>query len=267
MNVTMRLSAFIVLWLCMFAPTAWADGSAMKVPTEPNALAHYTKGNRLYRLRKFDDAIAEYQAGAMIEPALAFDYNLGQCYRQLGKYVEAIWHYERFLKHAQPSKERQALVTGFLSQMRAELERKAMTQPPTDIPPDPSPAAARSGPAPALPASPLSSSGERWYSDGIGWGLVGTGAAGIGIAGVLLLNSSNLRYDANVSTSESRRNELRDTATTRERIGMAIGIGGAVVMVGGLIKLAIHSSEQSRASASSWEFGASSRGVVVLGRF
>lgn len=261
--------AIILLLLNAFAPAVRADDAAMRLPADPSALAHYTQGNRLYRLRKFDEAIAEYQAGAMIEPALVFDYNLGQCYRQIGKYAEAIWHYERFLKHGQADKERQALVTGFLSQMRAELERKAMTQPPTDIPPEPNPPAARSGPTPALTSSPpLSGTGrsERWYSDGIGWGLVGTGAIGGGIAGVLFLSSSNLRNEAYASLSENRRTDLRDTANTRERIGMAIGVGGAVLMVGGLIKLAIYPSEPSR-TRTSWAFGASSRGLVVLGRF
>jgi tetratricopeptide (TPR) repeat protein len=260
----------MILLLSMLASTVRASDSIKEMPTDPRALEHYTQGNRLYRLRKFDEAIAEYQAGAMIEPAMVFDYNLGQCYRQLGKYVEAIWHYERFLKHGHPNRERQVLVTGFLSQMRAELERKAMTQPPTDIQPDPSPPATRPEPAPVLQASQtLSATGrtERWYSDGVGWGLVGTGLISGGIAGALFLNSSSLRDDANASLNENRRIELRDTAATRERIGIAIGVGGAVLIVGGLIKLAVHPSEQSRASASSWEFRASPRGLVVFGRF
>ncbi len=266
----MRPSILTLLLLCILATTAWADEPVMKLPTEPTALAHYTQGNRLYRLRKFDDAVAEYQAGAMIEPVAVFDYNLAQCYRQLGKYTEAIWHYERFLKNGQPGKERTALVTGFLSQMRTELERKAMTQPAQDTRLDPSPPPAPSGPAPTPSAGAepsVTEHDERWYSDRIGWGLVGAGAAGAGISGVLFLSSSSLRDDANMSPIESRREELRDTARTRERIGLAIGAGGVALMIGGLIKLAIHPGEHPRARVASWRLGASPRGLVVLGRF
>lgn len=39
-----------------------------------------------------DVVIVEYNAGALVEPAPVFDYNLGQSYRQLGKYREALWH-------------------------------------------------------------------------------------------------------------------------------------------------------------------------------
>lgn len=49
-------------------------------------------------MREFDGAVKEYKAGALIESAAIFDYNLGQCYRQLGKYADAIWHYERCLR-------------------------------------------------------------------------------------------------------------------------------------------------------------------------
>ncbi len=268
--MTTRPWILLVFLLHLLAPTAWADDAAMKLPTEPRALAHYTQGNRLYRLRKFDDAVAEYQAGAMIDPAPVFDYNLGQCYRQLGKHTEAIWHYERFLKNGQPSSERQSLVTGFLSQMRAEMERKAMSRSSANSAADPNRAAAPSGPSPTLPASPaapVADHGGRWYSDHIGWGLVGAGVAGAGISGVLFLSSSSLRDDANLSPIESRREELRDTARTRERISLAIGAGGVALMVGGLIKLAIHPGEHPRARVASWRLGASPRGLVVLGRF
>ncbi len=259
----------IILLLSMLAPIAQAEDPGMKLPADPAALAHFTQGNRLYRLRKFDDAIIEYQAGAMIEPTSVFDYNLGQCYRQLGKYMEAIWHYERFLKYGQPGTERHALVTGFLSQMRAELERETMRQPPADTSPGPSPSAAWPETAPVSPASSMSSvtnRSEHWYSDRIGWGLAGTGVAVGSIGSVLFLNSSNLWNEANKSPSESRRQELRDMANTRERISIAIGISGAVLVAGGVVRLAIRPSAQAK-SIASWQLEALPRGLAVSGWF
>lgn len=232
MNVIMRPSLIVILLLSILAPTAQADDSAM--PADANALAHYTQGNRLYRLRKFDDAIAEYQAGAMIESASVFDYNLGQCYRQLGKYTEAIWHYERFLRNGPPDKERRALVTGFLSQMRAELERKAMTQPPTDISPDPTPPAAQFGPASLPPA-------ERHRGMPLQRKLaIGVGAAGVAVMGIgvgLGLRARSFKDDAaavcpmNPCARSDEANELIDRGQTNAlNANVAFGIGGAAIL-------------------------------------
>ena len=121
--------------LAVLESGAWAGDPSLAGPKTPVAHEHFARGNRLYRIRQFEGAIAEYQAGAVLELAPVFDYNLGQCYRQLGKYADAIWHYERFLKNARPGSELSALVSGFLQQMRGELERRAMTQPPTDVAP------------------------------------------------------------------------------------------------------------------------------------
>src|ERR1041385_5826762 len=137
-------------------------------PGSPEARGHLIRGNRLYGVRSFEEAAAEYKAGAVIEPAPVFDYNLGQCFRQLGKYQDAIWHYERFLSRGNPQGELLDAVKGFIAQMKAELDRKAMTQPPTD--PEPStrgePIAAR-----AHTEQIATEHAQPWYADRIGWGL------------------------------------------------------------------------------------------------
>jgi hypothetical protein len=102
------------------------------------------RGNRLYGIRSFDQAIEEYKAGVLVEAAPVFDYNLGQCFRQLGKYQEAIWHdelwhYERFITRGDPQGEVLDVVNGFLAQMKSELDKKAMPQKPTGPGPGPPP--------------------------------------------------------------------------------------------------------------------------------
>lgn len=67
-----------------------ARAAPLARPASPEAQEHLDRGNRLYGTRPFEEAIAEYKAGALIEPAPVFDYNLGQCFRQLGRYQEAI---------------------------------------------------------------------------------------------------------------------------------------------------------------------------------
>lgn len=262
----------VVLLLGPLVPSAWASDPALAEPKEPEARQHFVKGNRLYRIRKFEEAIAEYQAGAVIEVMPVFDYNLGQSYRQLGEYKDAIWHYERFLKNGRPGPDLHALVTNFLRQMRAELERKAMTQPPTEVASETSsPRAAPRGPpsAPSTGPSPsLAARGDaRWYSDGLGWALVAGGGLGGGVAAYLLVSASSLREDAGTTSNEVRRLELRDAARTRSLAGVAVGMGSAALIAAGMVKLAIHPGEQARPSALSWGIDASRRGVVVFGRF
>jgi len=258
--------------LAVLASVAWAGEPALAGPKDPAAQERFSRGNRLYRIRKFEEAIAEYQAGAVLELAPVFDYNLGQCYRQLGKYADAIWHYERFLKNVSPGSELHALVTGFLQQMRGELERRAMTQPPTDAasePEVPSRARRHSAPAPGTePSSAIDGRGDaRWYSDSIGWGLAGSGVIGGGVAAYLLVSASELHESGDRTLDEERRRELRDTSHTRTIAGVAIGIGSVGLIAIGVIKLAHHGGRATPPSAAAWRIGAGYRGAVVICRF
>jgi tetratricopeptide (TPR) repeat protein len=261
-----------VLLLGLLAPSAWASDPALAEPKEPTARKHFTHGNRLYRIRKFDEAIAEYQTGAVIELAPVFDYNLGQCYRQLGKYKDAIWHYERFLKNGRPGPELHALVTNFLRQMQAELDRKAMSQPPTEVASETSPtrgAARRS--QPSAPGDPVTSvavrSEARWYSDGTGWALTAGGCLGGGVAGYLLASAAGFSDEAGRTSNEGRRIELRDASRTRTLAGAAVGVGSLGLIAVGVIKLAVSPTERSRSGNLSWSIGAFSDGAYVFGRF
>ncbi|MEP6864173.1 MAG: tetratricopeptide repeat protein [Deltaproteobacteria bacterium] len=173
-----------------FLGTARADDPLAK-PKDPVAQEHLSQGNKLYRLRDFDKAIEEYKAGALKEDAPVFLYNLGQCYRQLGKYEDAIWHYERFLSRAQPTGDMRTAVEDFVKQMKSELDKKAMSQPPTEPAPEPKPKleAARQPVAPQ-PVAPV----DPWYADGLGWTFAGAGLLATGIGGYLLLDANDL-YD------------------------------------------------------------------------
>lgn len=264
----------VMLTLGLFEPPAWADDPALTAPKDPAARQHYTQGNRLYRIRKFEEAVAEYQAGALIELAPVFDYNLGQCYRQLGKYADAIWHYERFIKNGAPAAELQAVVSGFLQQMRAELERKAMTQPPTEVAPETGPprtagraSASTSSTEPSTAIIVRGTAGARWYSDRIGWSLVGGGLIGAGATTYLLVSASNSLDDANATPNEDLRIELQDTWRTRNRIGTAVGIGSAALLVAGVVKLAIYSGGTARSAPTSWRIGGNAHGAFVFGQF
>ncbi|HWO23687.1 MAG TPA: tetratricopeptide repeat protein [Kofleriaceae bacterium] len=260
-----------MLLLSLFASSAWANDPALAAPKGPTARQRFTQGNRLYRIRKFDEAIIEYQAGAVIELAPVFDYNLGQCYRQLGQYTDAIWHYERFLKNGRPGAELHAFVTTILRQMRVELERKAMAQPPTDVGETGSPRARLGGSSSAsrtdLASAMVVHSDAQWYSDRIGWALVAGGGLGGGVATYLLMSASSLREDADRTLAEDRRGDLRDTSGTRHFVGIVVGIGSAGLIATGMVKLAFHANERLHPKSVSWGVAASPHSAYVFGRF
>ncbi|HWO17597.1 MAG TPA: tetratricopeptide repeat protein [Kofleriaceae bacterium] len=277
--MAMRFWILIALLLYVLATPAWADDPALAPPKALGARLHFKQGNRLYRARKLEEAIAQYHAGAAIEPTPVFDYNLGQCYRKLGRRADALRHYERFLESGRPTGELRDLVAGFVRQLREELTPKATAQPPATITPAPAvtpapapaPAPARRAGATPSPAATLSSSAvarrERWYADRLGWSLV---AGGIAVAsGALYLRASavGLHDDAGLTPDEGRRSELHDAAQLRNIVGVALGAGSALLLAAGAIKLAVHRGGPERARAASLRFAISERGVAVLGQF
>lgn len=290
--MTVRSCIFTTLLLHVLATPAWADESSLAQPKDPSARLHFTQGNRLYRARKLEEAATEYQAGAALEPAPVFDYNLGQCYRKLGRHADAVRHYERFLESGRPGSELRDLVTGFLRQLRDELARAAPQQPPAaavskaprqapaavartlpgaaapvSIPGSP---AGRSGPA-SMPAAGLSSSAvprhAQWHSDRLGWGLVASGVAVAGGAMYLRVRAAGLHDDAGLVPAEDRRVELHDAAQIRGVAGAALAVGSVVLIAAGVIKLAVHAGGPARGKTASWSAGVAGPGIAVLGRF
>jgi len=261
----------ILRWLAIvvcFAGAASAHADpALAEPANPAAHAHLDRGVKFYDLRDFEKAIEEYKQGALIQSIPLFDFALGQCYRQLGKYQDAIWHYERFLKHGHPRGKVLDAINDFIIQMRAELDKKAVTQPPTESPPatSPQPRQAAMLQPNMVPATTQIDRGQPWYADQLGSALTATGVIGLAIGGGFLLSAKNIHEQADLEPDQSLRRPLRDKAHTRNVVGTIAGIGGAAFLVTGIIKLILHS--QHRAQLATWDLAASGDGVMVTGRF
>lgn len=264
------LAASVLVGVALSSSPAHAD--PLSKPKSAAAREHLAQGNKLYNLRSFALAVDQYKAGAMLESAPVFDYNLGQSFRKLGKYEEAIWHYERFLKRGQPEGKLLDLVTNFIEQMKAELNRKAMTEQPDDPeprdgqPPASNPTTQQPPSTPTTPAQPIAPQPAPWYADGIGWGLGGAGLLAGGAAVWLFVSASDLDKKAELEMQESRAEALRDRASSRRLFGTFVGIGGGALLVGGVVKLVLRPKSE-RPSATSWNLGVSSAGIVVVGRF
>lgn len=187
-------SLFVVLLIPALTTTAHAD--ALAKPTNVVAREHLATGNRYFRLREFEKAVEEYKAGAVREDAPVFYWNLGQCYRQLGHYADAIWHYERFLDRGRPEGEVEASVKKLIAQMKVELEKKAMKLPP--IEPAPRSTPDTSSPGQMLPASQPPAERRRGMSlqRKLAIGVGAAGAAAIGLGVVLGLRAQSFEDDA-----------------------------------------------------------------------
>lgn len=258
--VVQTLTTIVVtLGVVFAAATVHADPLAR--PVSASARNHLALGNKLYGIRSFHQAIEEYKAGALVESAPVFDYNLAQCFRQLGKYQEATWHYQRFLTRGDPKGELLDAVNDFLTQMKSEFDRKAMNQPPNE--PGPTPGSEPTKPV-SLRARDDNSMIQRrqpWYRDRFGLGLAGVGFIGLVVGGALLIDGASLTRDANANLNQQASDRLHDKANTRNLLGTVIGIGGAGLLVTGIIKLALHHEAPSR--GATWGLAVSSHGELV----
>jgi tetratricopeptide (TPR) repeat protein len=102
-------------------------------PTNEAANAHLKQGNKFFRASQFERAIDEYQAGAVIEDAPIFFFNLGQSYRFAGDPRNAIRNYTLYLSRG-GDPQRIETSEGKIVELRpaadeAERERREREQP------------------------------------------------------------------------------------------------------------------------------------------
>lgn len=97
-------------------PVAHADD-----PGERAARRHYERGEKLFALKKYDEALDEYQKAFDANPIPDFLFNIGQCYRNLGDYEAAVFSYKRFLK-MDPEAPNREKVEKLITDLEAKLE-------------------------------------------------------------------------------------------------------------------------------------------------
>jgi tetratricopeptide (TPR) repeat protein len=83
----------LVLCLLAFVRVAHADD-----PGERAAKKYYERGQKLFNLQKFDEALEQFQKAYDAKPIPDFLFNMGQCQRNLGDYDAAIFSFKKFLK-------------------------------------------------------------------------------------------------------------------------------------------------------------------------
>lgn len=90
-------------------------------PAKDKARPHVQAADTSYKLGKFADALAEYNAAYELYPAPAILFNIAQCNRNLKNYEAAIFSFEAYLR-ANPKAKNARLVLDLIKESRAALE-------------------------------------------------------------------------------------------------------------------------------------------------
>jgi len=89
-------------------------------PSERSAKRHYDRGQKLFNLQKFDEALDQFQKAYDAKPIPNFLFNIGQCHRNLGDYESAIFSFKKFLK-LDPEAENRELVEKLIENLEQKL--------------------------------------------------------------------------------------------------------------------------------------------------
>lgn len=127
----------VICTLCitlLCARVAYAEDPATRA-----AKRHFDRGQKLFTLGKFDEALDEYQKAFDASPLPDFLYNIGQCHRNLGDYEQAIFSFKRFLQ-LDPEAPNREKVEIIIDELEDKLERQGAKKQ-QDPPPPPPPGA------------------------------------------------------------------------------------------------------------------------------
>lgn len=133
----MIIRLFAILALLFAALPARADDLATK-----SAKRHFDRGEKLFALGKFDEALDEYQKAFDAKPIPDFLFNIGQCYRNLGDYQQAIFSFKKYLKLEPdaPDKEKVEKLIDDLEEKQERGDGQKFVQKKEEPPPPPPPA-------------------------------------------------------------------------------------------------------------------------------
>ena len=111
----------LTLGLALFAAprTASAEDAATKA-----AKRYFTKGEKLFALGRFDDALAQYEKAFDAKPLPGFLFNIAQCHRNLGNIDQAIFSYRKYLRESPDADNREA-VERQIEELEEEKARRA----------------------------------------------------------------------------------------------------------------------------------------------
>jgi tetratricopeptide (TPR) repeat protein len=93
-----------------------ADASA-----RAQAKEHFQAGVAAYEAQRYGDALTHFQEAYRIKPHPLVRVNMANCYDRLGKPLQAIFHFERFLEESDPNAAQRKEVTDALRGLRGKV--------------------------------------------------------------------------------------------------------------------------------------------------
>ncbi|MEJ7599991.1 MAG: tetratricopeptide repeat protein [Kofleriaceae bacterium] len=110
------------LFLVAFVLAVPASGIAHAETAQEKASRRYfDRGEKLFALGKFEDALEQYQKAYDAEPFPSLLFNIGQCHRNLNDYESAVFSYKKYLK-LEPEAPNREQVEGLIEDLERKLE-------------------------------------------------------------------------------------------------------------------------------------------------
>ena len=120
-----RLLLVVGVSLCassLAGPGGPRDAHADDDATMRVAKKAFERGEKLFALGKFAEALAQYQRAYDAKPLPGLLFNIGQCHRNLGDYEAAIFSFKKYLKAA-PEADNRDQVEEYIVDLEAEQEK------------------------------------------------------------------------------------------------------------------------------------------------
>jgi tetratricopeptide (TPR) repeat protein len=229
---------------------AHASPALAQLTGKASAKEHYEIATRLYEVREYERALAEYKAAYVAEPDPAFLYNIGQCHRKLGQNADALSFFQQFLKKTAPSDPTRKQAEARIHELEAEGKIKnesvepapkpdSLTPPPSAAPlPPPAPAPVAQAtpvvvqsPVPAAPAQ-ASKPGRILRIAGIACGGLALAAIGTGIYYYTRATTLSDRVTNSPAPTAADDQAGRDAVTMQ---WVFFSVGGAALATGGVL--------------------------------
>lgn len=99
---------------------AHADSSETK-QNEKKAKKHFRQGQRMFAMGRFRPALESYEKAYTLSKYPDILFNMAQCYRNLGDYESAVFHFRTYLEKKPDAKNREA-VTELITKLEIEME-------------------------------------------------------------------------------------------------------------------------------------------------
>lgn len=101
----------------------WAAPGVARAQADPalgEAKQHFYRGEKLFALGRFGEALESYEAAFEAKAIPAFLFNIGQCHRNLGDYRSAVFSFRKYLK-LQPEADNREAVEELIADLEGQI--------------------------------------------------------------------------------------------------------------------------------------------------